>query len=132
MKQADRRGWFVRNATQKWQENANAALSDGVVGHYMKEGSFWQINTANGVVSTEESIEEAPSLGFRVGNDWLCLLSRAGKPYPHTSMGRYYYFLGNEKALFINNGDIRLWRVDLTDDNRNLSVKIGVPCTIQV
>jgi hypothetical protein len=132
MKQADRRGWFVRNATQKWQDNANAALSDGVVGHYMKEGSFWHINTANGVVTTEESIEEAPSLGFRVGNDWLCLLSRAGRPYPHTSMGRYYYFLGNEKSQFINDGDVRLWRIDLTDDNRNVPIKTGVPCTIQV
>lgn len=132
MRTQDRRQWFVRNATQKWEENSNAAISDGVVGHYFKEGSFWHINTANKVIETEESVEEAPVLGFRVGTDWLCLLSKAGNPYPHSSIGRYYYFLGNETGAFVNKGDVRVWRVDLTDDNRNLKVELGQPCIIQV
>jgi len=132
MRTSDRRQWFVRNATQKWQENSNSALSDGVVGHYMKEGSFWHINTTNKVIETEESVEEPPSLGFRVGDDWLCLLSKAGNPYPHTQMGRYAYFLGNEKTKFAGQGLVETWRIDLTDKNRNMTLRLGVPCAIQV
>ena len=129
-KTVDRNAWNVRNATSKWNENSNEAISDGVVGHYYKEEGLWVINTANGAVVTNETTDEAPSLGFKVGDDWLCLMSRAGRPYPAERLGRYYRFLGNEKNSYMN--DIRKWRVDLTGENRNLKIDIGVPVQIQV
>ena len=131
-KSADRNGWSVRRATQEWQDDPNNALSSGLVGHYYVEGSVWCISTGEKQIVTEESADEQPIMGFKVGDDWLCLLSKAGRPYPATRMGRYYYFLGNEKGAFVNKGDIKLWRVDLTGENRNLKVHTGMPVEIQV
>lgn len=131
-KEGDRRANFVRNAIQSWKDNSNAALSDGKVGHYLKEGDVWVINTSNGVVQTEDTVEEAPTLGIKVESDYICMLNKAGRPYPPTLMGRHYYFLGNEKAAFVEKGEIDLWRVDLTGENRNLEVLLGKPCTIEV
>lgn len=131
-KSADRRANIVRRRVQSWTQNSNEALGSGQVGHYMKEGDMWVINTTNGVIETNESVENIPSMGFRAGNDYICLLSRAGRPYPHTSVGRHYYFLGNETNEFVNNGNVALWRVDCTDDNKDHEVRIGVPCKIQV
>tara|TARA_B100001094_G_scaffold322455_1_gene371809 strand:- start:3328 stop:4680 length:1353 start_codon:yes stop_codon:yes gene_type:complete len=131
-KTADRNGWNVRNATQKWTENQNQAISDGVVGHYFKEDGVWSINTANGVMVTTDSIDEKPSLAFRVGEDYLCLISRQGRPYPAERIGRYYRFLGNEKNAFFTGEGAKPWRVDLTDDNRHLEIDIGRPVSIQV
>lgn len=129
-KSTDRRANIVRYRAKMWSENSNEALSSGQVGHYMKEGDTWVINTVNGVVETNESVENIPSMGFKAGNDYICLLSKAGRPYPHSSVGRHYYFLGNEIKEFTN--DILLWRIDCTDDNKDHEVRIGVPCKIQV
>ena len=131
-KTADRNGWSVRNATKRWTEDPNEALSSGIVGHYYVEGSVWCISTSDKNIVTEESSEEEPLMGFKVGDDWLCLLSKAGRPYPASRMGRYYRFLGNEKAEFVNKGNIKAWRVDLTGENRNLQIHTGVPVEIQV
>lgn len=131
-KSNDRNGWSVRNATQKWNDDPNEALSSGIVGHYYTEGSVWCISTSEKQIVTEESADEEPIMGFKVGDDWLCLLSKAGRPYPATRMGRYYRFLGNEKGAFLNKGDIKVWRVDLTGENRNLKIHTGVPVEIQV
>ena len=131
-KSSDRRANVVRKRTKMWQDDSNGALSSGLVGHYMKEGDAWVINTVNGVMETQESVEGVPSMGFRAGNDYICLLSKAGRPYPHRSVGRNYYFLGNEQSAFVNDGTVQLWRVDCTDDNKDRIVKIGLPCRIQV
>lgn len=131
-KSTDRRQNIVRRRVDMWNQNSNEALGSGQVGHYMKEGDTWVINTTNGVLETNESVEQIPSMGFKAGNDYICLLSRAGRPYPHTSIGRHYYFLGNEVNEFVNNGNVALWRVDCTDDNKDHDVRIGVPCKIQV
>jgi len=131
-KSTDRRQNIVRRRIDMWKQNSNEALGSGQVGHYMKEGDTWVINTTNGVIDTNESVENIPSMGFKAGNDYICLLSRAGRPYPHKSIGRHYYFLGNETNEFVNNGNVALWRVDCTDDNRNHEVRVGVPCKIQV
>ena len=131
-KSTDRRQNIVRRRVDMWKQNSNEALGSGQVGHYMKEGDTWVINTTNGVIDTNESVENIPSMGFKAGNDYICLLSRAGRPYPHKSIGRHYYFLGNETNEFVNNGNVALWRVDCTDDNRNHEVRVGVPCKIQV
>ena len=131
-KSSDRRANIVRRRAEMWVNNSNEALGSGMVGHYMKEGDTWVINTTNGVLQTNESVEETPSMGFRAGNDYCCLLSRAGNPYPCKSIGRHYYFLGNEINEFVNNGNVSLWRVDCTDDNKDREVRIGVPCKIQV
>ena len=128
----DRRQGIRNRRVDMWLKNSNEALGSGQVGHYMKEGDTWVINTTNGVLETNESVEQIPSMGFKAGNDYICLLSRAGRPYPHTSVGRHYYFLGNETNEFVNNGNVALWRVDCTDDNKDHEVRIGVPCKIQV
>jgi len=131
-KSSDRRANIVRRRAQMWTQNSNEAMSGGMVGHYMKEGDSWVINTANGVIETNESVENIPSMGFKAGDDYICLLSKAGRPYPHKSVGRHYYFLGNEQSIFVNDGSVQLWRVDCTDDNKDHEVKVGVPCRIQV
>ena len=131
-KSADRRVNIVRRRRQMWENDSNEAMSSGMVGHYMKEGDVWVINTNNGVLETQESVEQVPSMGFKSGNDYICLLSKAGRPYPSTSVGRHYYFLGNEQNTFVNDGSVALWRVDCTDDNKDQEVKVGIPCRIQV
>ena len=130
-KSADRNGWSVRNARQKWQEDPNAAMSDGVVGHYYEEDGVWVINTANGALVTTDPANADPTMGFKQGADWICLLSKAGRPYPYERMGRYYRFFGNEPKKFLD-GDLRFWRVDLTNENRNMKVDVGRPVSIQV
>jgi len=120
------------NAEKSWEENPNEAISSGMVGHYFKEDGLWSINTANGVIATNELVEEPPSLGFRYKNEYLCLISRAGRPYPSTRMGRYYKFLGNEKSAYFQGDGPTLWRVDLTGDNKDLNIDVGVPVSIQV
>ena len=131
-KSSDRRANIVRRRAQMWTQNSNEAMSSGMVGHYMKEGDSWVINTTNGVIETNESVENIPSMGFKAGDDYICLLSKAGRPYPHKSVGRHYYFLGNEQSIFVNDGSVQLWRVDCTDDNKDHEVKVGMPCRIQV
>jgi hypothetical protein len=131
-KSSDRRVNIVRRRRQMWENDSNEAMSSGMVGHYMKEGDSWVINTTNGVIETNESVENIPSMGFKAGNDYICLLSKAGRPYPHKSVGRHYYFLGNEQSIFVNDGSVQLWRVDCTDDNMDHEVKVGIPCRIQV
>ena len=131
-KMNDRNGWAVRNATQRWTDDANEALSSGLVGHYYVEGDVWCISTNLKQIVTEETSEEEPTMGFKVGDEWLCLLSKAGRPYPCVRMGRYYRFLGNEKGAFLNQGEIKPWRVDLTGTNAHLPIHVGVPVEIQV
>ena len=131
-KSDDRQKNIVRSRVRRWEENQNDAISSGLVGHYEKEGSVWIINGSNGVTQTEESIEEAPVMGIKVGNDYICLMSKAGRPYPPERMGRYAYFLGNEKRAFVNDGEVSLWRVDLNGDCMNMELRVGAPCSIEV
>ena len=46
-------------------------------------------------------------------------------------MGRYAYFLGNEQKEFVDNGDIKLWRVDILGDDMGRTINVGQPCVIK-
>ena len=121
-KSTDRRQNIVRRRVDMWKQNSNEALGSGQVGHYMKEGDTWVINTTNGVIDTNESVENIPSMGFKAGNDYICLLSKAGRPYPHKSIGRHYYFLGNSQDSFA--GHIQDQRI--RQQRQRLSLESGL------
>lgn len=128
----DRNTWALANATRKFQEDPNGAVSEGLVGHYYKQDGEWVINTKNEQIKTNEPDSEKPSVGVRVGSDWICLLWPSGAPRAPVNMGRYFYFRGNEMADFVNSGIIETWRVDMTGELRDLKIDIGRPVKIQV
>jgi len=128
----DRNVWALSNATQKFENDPNGAVSEGLVGHYYKQDGEWVINTSKEQVKTNEPDTEKPSMGFRSGNDWICLLWPSGAPRIPINIGRYYHFRGNENGAFVKNGDIQNWRVDMTGENKDLKVDIGRPVKIQV
>lgn len=128
----DRNTWVLSNATRKFEEDPNGAVSEGLVGHYYKQDGEWVINTKNEQMKTNEPDTEKPTLGFRSGNDWICLLWPSGAPRAPVNIGRYYHFRGNEIGAFVKNGDIQNWRVDMTGENKDLKIDIGRPVKIQV
>ena len=127
----DRRGGMINRATREYVTNNKEAIDNGVVGEYFQQENFWAIRTANGVVDTNDPIEDEPSMGFRVDGKYICLMGRTtGRPMYPSLMGRYYYFLGNEENEF--ESDIKMWRVDCVGDSVNMHVRVGEPCRIQV
>ena len=122
-------GWMVR----QYKEDPNAFVSGGRGGVYEKKDGQWVINSANGLIETSEMSSEVPSMGIPLGNNqYICFVSKAGNPYPPTLTGRYAYFLGNEQKEFVDNGDIRLWRVDIKGDDMERTLHIGESCIIRV
>ena len=127
----DRRAGMVSRATREFIMDAKAAVDSGRVGVYEKSGNFWGIKAQNGMIETSEPIEDAPVMGFKVDNKYVCLMGMTtNRPMMPSLMGRNYYFVGNEKSEF--DKDIQLWRVDSLGDGVDLQVKIGVPCKITV
>jgi len=122
-------GWMVR----QYKEDPNAFVSSGRGGVYEKQDGQWIINSANGLIETSEMISEVPSMGIPAGNNqYICFVSKKGNPYPPTLTGRYAYFLGNEQKDFVDNGNIRLWRVDIKGDDMERTLNIGQSCIIRV
>ena len=130
-KKTDRRGGMVSRASREYAMNNKEAIDNGVVGEYFEQGNFWAIRTANGVVDTNDPVEEEPSMGLRVDGKYICLMGRTtGRPMYPSLLGRNYYFLGNHENEF--DKDIKLWRVDALGDSSDMHVKVGEPCRIQV
>lgn len=119
--------WLVR----EYRSDANQAMAKGA-GHYVAVNGLWTINTAeHGVISTAQPSSETPEMGIHVGGgDYICFVSRQGKPYTTDVDGRYAYFLGNEQEAFVDDGEIKIWRVDLKGDDSERSIKVGHPCVI--
>lgn len=118
--------------TKEFKQDPEGTLGSGRVGVYEDDDGAWSLKTSNGVVLLDEPSNSDPPHGFKVGNEWLCLTTRAGKPSPKTRMGRYAYFLGGEESDFVSNGAISMWRVDITGDNVDMELQIGRPCKISV
>jgi len=131
-KAGDRRKGLANWMVRQYKEDPNAFVSDGKGGVYEKQDGHWVINTAGGIIETSEMITETPSMGIPAGNNqYICFISKKGYPYPHIQMGRYAYFLGNEQKEFVDNGDIKMWRVDITGDDMERSLNVGQPCVIK-
>jgi hypothetical protein len=127
----DRREGMVKRATREYLVDGKAAVDSGRVGLYKKNDNFWGIKTQNGMLETNEPIDEAPTMGFRVDNQYVCLMGMTtGRPMTPSLMGRNYYFVGNEESEF--DKDIKLWRVDALGSAVDLQVKVGEPCRIKV
>ncbi|MHA1662977.1 MAG: hypothetical protein ACTSVR_06950, partial [Candidatus Thorarchaeota archaeon] len=103
----DRNVWVLSNAAQRFENDPNGAVSEGLVGHYYKQDGEWHINTNKEQIKTNEPDTEKPSVGFRSGNDWVCLLWPSGAPRTPVNIGRYYHFRGNEIGAFVKGGDIQ-------------------------
>ena len=130
-KKNDRRAGMVSRATREYIMDAKAAVDSGRVGIYEKNGGFWGIKTQNGMIETNDPVDDAPTMGFKADNKFICLMGMTtNRPMMPSLMGRNYYFVGNEQAEF--NNDIQLWRVDSLGEGVDLQVKIGVPCRITV
>jgi len=127
----DRRAGMVSRATREFIMDSKAAIDGGRVGLYEKNNSYWQIKTNNGVVETNEPVEEAPTMGFKADNKYICLLGMTtSRPMMPSLMGRNYYFVGNEQSEF--NNDIQMWRIDALGESVDMNVRIGEPCRITV
>ena len=123
----------IVNANVKlFKENRAEAIGTGRVGVYEKDGGLWSVRNKDGLQPLDESADSEPQHGIKVGDEYVCLLTRKGMPSPSTRMGRYAYFLGGEEGDFVKNSNIAVWKVDLTDDNNTMQIDIGRPCKIPV
>ncbi len=119
--------WLIRT----FRESPNDFFATGN-GHYKKVDGNWVIKTQETEIPTGVSVEQEPPYGIHVGgSDYIVFVSRAGNPYSRDEMGRYSWFLGNEKEKFLE-GNISLWRVDLKGEDTQRAIRIGEPCVIQV
>ena len=118
--------WLIRT----YRESPNDFFATGN-GHYIKADGMWSIKTQDNDIPTDTSVEQEPPFGIHVGGgDYIVFVSRAGNPYSRDEIGRYAWFLGNEKEKFLE-GNIELWRVDLKGEDTQRSISIGNPCAIQ-
>ena len=132
-KKADRQKNIVRANLKLFKEDPNHAVSSGRVGVYSKGKEFWEVETKGDTITTEYPVTEQPPYVIPyTGKEKLCLTSYNGQPTHYEKFGRYAYFLGNEESKFVNDGDIQLWRVDLTGDHVYKDLKIGEACKIPV
>jgi len=128
---SDNRGTGLMNWISKlYRNDPNEAMARGA-GHYVASNGLWSVETANGKIETSQSADETPACGIHLGgNDYICFVSKAGSPYSVDEMGRYAWFLGNEKDAFVNEGRIELWRVDLKGEDTMRRIRVGEPCVI--
>jgi hypothetical protein len=128
----DRLTNIVSANVKLFKENPAEAIGTGRVGVYEKDGGLWSVRNKDGLQPLDESADNEPQHGIKVGDEYICLLTRKGIPSPSTRMGRYAYFLGGEEGDFVKNSNITVWKVDLTDDNITMNLDIGRPCKIPV
>ena len=128
----DRLTNIVSANVKLFKENPAEAIGTGRVGVYEKDGGLWSVRNKDGLQPLDESADNEPQHGIKVGDEYICLLTRKGMPSPPTRMGRYAYFLGGEEGDFVKNSNIAVWKVDLTDDNTTMNLDIGRPCKIPV
>tara|TARA_R110002020_G_scaffold226844_2_gene437319 strand:+ start:2554 stop:3897 length:1344 start_codon:yes stop_codon:yes gene_type:complete len=120
--------WLIRT----FRESPNDFFATGN-GHYEAKEGMWTIKTQDSVIDTGESTENPPSVGINVGgNDYVAFVSKNGYAYSRDEMGRYSWFLGHNKDVFQETGDMALWRVDMKDDDTQRAIRVGEPCMIQV
>jgi len=134
-KARDRLANIVKSNLKLFADDPADAIGSGRLGVYENEGGYWYLRTKEGLENTELPVAEnpVPPHGIKTQNGaWVCLTTYNNKASPEKQMGRYYYFLGNQEEEFVKNGNIQLWRIDMTNDNRYLSVNIGRPCKVQV
>ena len=130
-KTSDRRKGMVDRATREFIKDNRGAVDAGLVGEYFERDNFWAIKTSNGVLDTNDPIDDVPTMGFKADGKYVCLIGRTtGRPMYPSLIGRNYYFLGNQESEFEK--DIKMWRVDVVGDTVNMKVKVGEPCRIMV
>lgn len=127
-KKADRLEFIRKSQIRDFTKDPAQMLDTGKLGVYQSQNGKWIINTSQGDVVTDQPSDEIPTLGFKADDQYVCMLSKNGKPYNYIRMGRYAYFLGNELGKFVNEGSVELWRVDLTNDSVDMNIDIGRPC----
>ena len=128
----DRLANIVRSNVALYNKDPAEAIGSGRIALYEKQGDVWAVSNADGSVATTSPSSEDPPFGIKNGDEWLCLTTRKGQPSSPTRMGRYAYFLGGEEGDFVKNNNFQLWKVDLTNDNADMSLDIGRPCKISV
>jgi len=128
----DRLQNIVKSNVALFNKDPAEAIGLGRVGVFEKDGDVWAIRNKDGLTPLTNSSSEDPPFGIKTGDDWVCLLTRKGLPSSPVRMGRYAYFLGGEEGDFLNNANIGLWKVDLTNDNADMNLDIGRPCKISV
>lgn len=128
----DRLANILKANLKLYSEDPNEAVGSGRIAVFEKTGDHWSLHHKSDVSKLEASSAEDPPHGIKQGNEWLCMTNYSGQPAPSSKMGRYAYFLGGEESDFVNNGNIGLWRVDLTGDAVDLDIDIGRPCKIPV
>ena len=128
----DRLQNIVRSNVALYNKDPAEAIGLGRVGLFEKQGDVWAINNKEGLTTLTNSSSEEPPFGIKNGDEWLCLVTRKGLPSSQTRMGRYAYFLGGEEGDFKSNNAVALWKVDLTNENADMSLDIGRPCKISV
>tara|TARA_R100001463_G_scaffold45773_2_gene94211 strand:- start:2113 stop:3402 length:1290 start_codon:yes stop_codon:yes gene_type:complete len=131
-KKKDRLANIVNYYTREYKKDPEGTIGTGRIGVYEDDDGAWSLRTSNGVTQLDEPSNSNPPYAFKVGKEWLCLTTKAGKPSPNVRMGRYAYFLGGEENDFVSNGAIELWRVDITGGQVDLNLNIGRPCKIPV
>lgn len=127
---ADRMTGLIKWNLEQFDKDPEQAVSSGRMGIYERKDGEWHLTSA----STTKSLGagDTPPYGIKHGDQWLALTSRSGDPTPNVKMGRYAYFLGGEQEDFVKNATVRQWRVDLTEENADMHLDIGRPCTITV
>jgi len=133
-KKRDRLANIVRANLKLFKDDPEEAISSGRLGVYSKNDGVWYLTTKEGQVSTEIPVEGNPTPPHAIKHDnmWVCLTTYDNKAAPSKKMGRYAYFLGGEEEDFVKNGNISLWRIDLTGDNVYHNLTVGRPCKVPV
>ena len=133
-KKRDRLANIVRSNLKLFKDDPEQAISSGRLGVYSKNDGVWHLTNKEGQVSTEIPVEgnPTPPHAIKYENMFVCLTTWDGKAAPSKKMGRYAYFLGGEEEDFVKNGNIGLWRIDLTGANVYANLTIGRPCKVPV
>jgi hypothetical protein len=133
-KKADRLANIVRANLKLFKNDPEQAISSGRLGVYSKTDGVWHLTTKDGTATTEIPVEgnSVPPHGIKHDNMWVCLTTYDNKAAPSKKLGRYAYFLGGEEEDFVKNGNIALWRIDLTGEHVYHNLTIGRPCKVQV
>ena len=128
----DRLANIVKSNVALFNKDPAQAIGSGRIGEFEKQGDVWAVNNKEGLTVLTNPSSEDPPHGIKFKETWLCMLTRKGQPSSSERMGRYAHFLGGEQKDFVANGNIQLWKVDLTNDNADMSLDIGRPCKISV
>jgi hypothetical protein len=128
----DRLANIVRSNVTMFLKDPEGAIGSGRIGAFEKDGDVWAIRNKDGTTPLTNPSSEDPPHGIKTNDGWVCLLTRKGLPSSQTRMGRYAHFLGGEEKDFVANGNIQLWKVDLTNENADMALDIGRPCKISV